>query len=99
MKGLVYVLIIVCIWAEDFEIILQELDHVTITEDAEDNPLLAFTSEDFDDQPTRIFNNVGDITYLTLTVEEKTYLFSKPEVIDDILDDFDEDEEDELVVY
>lgn len=92
MKGLVYVLIAVCVWADDFEIILQELDHVTITEDAEQSPLQVFTSEDFDDQPTRIFNNVGDITYLTLTVEEKTYLFSKPEQIQDILNDFDEDE-------
>lgn len=71
--------------ADDFEIVLQELDHVTLTEDAESTPLNEFTDSNFLDQPTRIFNNINEITYVTMTLDNKSYLYKKVEM-EDILE-------------
>lgn len=77
----------------DLEIILQELDHVIITEDAEDTPLIAFTHSNFEDQPTRIFNNIDEITHFTLTVDSKSYLFATFIDDDSIIAEFKEDDD------
>ena len=61
---------------DDIEITLKELDHIVISDDAEDLTLVQFTDVDSDDQPTRIANNINHMIYSKLSINGKDYLLS-----------------------
>ena len=90
MKIIIILAYISLTLSEDLQIVLQELDQVTITEEAESTPLLQFTHSDFDDQPTRILNNKKELTYFTLTVEGKSYMFSTKKTLEEITETIDQ---------
>ena len=88
LKMIVFLLVLGSLAQEEvYEVTLQELDTVIITDEVTESTLLEFTDTDPDEQPTRIDNNVDEISYFFLTVDGNSYFLIKPGVGESIYEE------------